>query len=55
MSRFCVGKTTKTNHYWWSRDGSLLLKAFKGEWERKKKGRRTGPWFQLQKAGRNNK
>lgn len=37
-----MGKTTKSNHYWRSRVGSLLLKAFKGEWERKKRGEEGG-------------
>lgn len=42
VSRLCVGKATKTNHYWRNRDGSLLLRAFKGEWERKKKKKKEG-------------
>lgn len=32
-----MGKTTKLDHYWRSRDGGLLLKAYKGKWERKKR------------------
>lgn len=38
LSRLCMDRTTKTDHYWKSKDGSLLLEALKGEWERKKAG-----------------